>query len=312
MILRHASVGAAVTVLVVATLATASPPAVADEAPAFAIEVGASRTSGDFDLERRTTIDSLTARASLLLPRFELHLSVPMLRIDGPGDVSIVGGRAVAGRTRLPGRVPGGIPDIGPGAPGPGPGQPGAPGAPETDPADPADGTELLEQRRESGLGDIVVSGEYHLLQGGAGRPWVTTRVAVKTATGDEDRGLGTGGTDVEIGLSLAQPLGAVDLLADAGYTWVESSDRFELRNTTRLGGGVSMPFGQEFRHSAYVYFDHRSSAVPGFGAQRALTVGGGSWLDHDRRWRLSLSLGTGLSDSAEDYSAGVRIRHRF
>lgn len=305
---RRASTGAAVSTLVAATLVTASPLTVADEGPRFAVELGASRTSGDFDLESRTTIDSLTARGSLLLPRFELHVSVPMLRIDGPGDVSIVGGRAVTGRTRLPGQVPDGVPGPGPGI-DPGTGRPGVPTDPTTEPTDE---TELLAQRRESGLGDIVIRGEYHLLQGGAGRPWITTSVAVKTATGDEDRGLGTGGTDLEVGLSVAQPLGRVDLLADAGYTWVDSSDRFELRNTTRLGGGVSMPFGHDYRHSAYIYIDHRSSTVPGFDAQRAVTVGGGTWLDEDRRWRLSLSLGTGLSDSAEDYSAGVRIGHRF
>lgn len=284
-------------------------PAQADTAGArdFLLDIGAARTEGDYGLDESTTIDVLSVGARWYLPRGELHLHVPFLRIDGPGDVRFVGGQPVSGFSgsggdrrapvRPPVQPPGGFQP-----PGPDADNGGAPEEPEV----------VLVPRRESGLGDIVLSGELYLLQGTASRPWVTGLLRLKAPTGDRDRGLGTGATDVEAGLGLMQPLGPAHLLFDAGYTLVGDGDDLDLRNTLRLGGGVSVPFGPEQRTSAYLYLENRSNAVRGFDDQRTVTVGLGSWLGEARRVRLSGALYAGLSDSAEDFGLALRLGYRL
>jgi hypothetical protein len=277
------------------------PPALAEEPPAasassFVVELGVARTEGKFGLARKTTIDRLTAGAKWLLPRGELSVSVPMLRLDGPGNIALAGARTSSDRIGSPIRLP----PIGPGVPPIG--GPPASGDPVTD-------TEMM--RSESGLGDVVLSGEYYLLSSRGYGPWVSALLSVKTATGSVARGLGTGGTDVEPGISITQPLGPVDLIADAGYTWVGgSSDTEPLRNTTRFGAGLSMPLGAD--SSAYLYYEALSSAVRGFEDQRAVILGGSAAIGAERRWRLSASLTGGLSDTAEDFSVGLRLGYHY
>jgi hypothetical protein len=235
------------------------------------VNAGAGRFEGDFGLPENTTMDVVNLSVRAYLPRSEIQLSVPFLRIDGPADIRFIGGQPVA----VPGVEPG-------------------------------------EQTTDSGVGDVVLQGEHYLVTGTETTPWVIGLVRLKFPTGDEDKGLGTGGTDVEAGIGLIQQLGPVHLLADAGYTWVGSSPAFELRDVFRLGGGVSLPFGSNHRHNAYVYFENRTNMVRGSEDRRSLAIGAGSSLDHAQRVRVSVSGFVGLSDTAEDWGAYVTLGYRL
>lgn len=157
------------------------------------------------------------------------------------------------------------------------------------------------DSRAESGLGDVVVQGEYYLRTATESGPWVIGLLRLKAPTGDEDKGLGTGATDVEVGFGLIQPHGRVNWLADVGYTWVGSSSNFELRNVLRVGGGVAMNFGPNNRHNSYLYLDNRTNTIKGSDDRRSLALGVGTSLDQAQRVRVSASLFIGLTDTAED-----------
>lgn len=157
------------------------------------------------------------------------------------------------------------------------------------------------DSRTESGLGDLVIQGEYYLRTGTESRPWVIGLLRFKAPTGDENRGLGTGAADVEAGIGLIQRHGPVNWLADVGYTWVGSSSAFELRDVLRVGAGIAMSFGPNDRHNSYVYLENRTNMVKGSDDRRSLALGLGTALDQAQRVQVSATLFIGLSDTAED-----------
>jgi hypothetical protein len=233
------------------------------------LNAGAGRFEGDYNLEEDTIVDVLNLSARWYLPRTEIQLSVPYLRIDGPADVIVIGGQPVA--------------------------VPGEGGS-----------------RTESGLGDVVLQGEYYLRTGTESSPWIIGLLRLKAPTGDEDKGLGTGAADLEAGIGLIQPHGPVNWLADVGYTWVGSSSDFDLRDVLRVGAGVAMSFGPNDRHSSYVYLENRSNMVKGQDDRRSLALGLGTSLDQAQRVRVSASLFIGLSDTAEDFGFYLTLGRRI
>lgn len=233
------------------------------------LNAGAGRFTGDYGLDEDTTVDLLNLSATWYLPRAELQLSVPYLRIDGPADIRFIGGQPVA-------------------VPGEG------------------------DSRAESGIGDLVIQGEYYLRAATESGPWVIGLLRFKAPTGDEDRGLGTGAADVEVGIGLIQPQGQLHWLADVGYTWVGSSSDFELRDVLRVGAGLAMSFGPNDRHNSYVYLENRTNMVKGSDDRRSLAFGAGTSLDQAQRVRVSASLFIGLSDTAEDFGFYVTLGRRI
>lgn len=168
------------------------------------------------------------------------------------------------------------------------------------------------DSRTESGLGDLVIQGEYYLRTGTPSSPWIIGLLRVKAPTGDETRGLGTGAADLEAGIGLIQAHGPVHWLADVGYTLVGSSPEFELRDVLRLGGGVAMSFGANNRYESYLYLDNRSNMVKGEEDRRSLALGLGTSLDPAQRTRIAASVFFGLSDTAEDFGFYLTLGRRI
>jgi hypothetical protein len=171
---------------------------------------------------------------------------------------------------------------------------------------------EPSEQRKESGIGDTVFQGEYYLRTGTSTSPWVIGLLRVKVPTGDEDKGLGTGATDVEIGIGLIQSRGSLNWLADVGYTFVGSSSTFDLKDVVRVGAGVSMPFGADERNNGYLYLENRTNAVEGSEDRRSLALGVERSLDEAQRLRVSASMFFGLTDASEDYGLYLTLGRRY
>lgn len=236
------------------------------------VSAGVGRFSGDYGDDEKTTLDVLSLGARWYLRRGEIQASVPYLRIDGAADVTWIDGQPIAVAT-----------------------------APATD-----------TQRKESGLGDIVLRGDYYLVTGSDTRPWVIGLVRVKLPTGNEDRGLGSGATDFEAGLSLIQKTGPVSWLADVGYTFVGNPRGLDARNEVRLGAGVSIPFGKEDRSSTYLYFENRTNRYSGSADRRSIALGVSTALTEARRVRLSASVFTGLTDASEDIGVYLTLGRRL
>jgi hypothetical protein len=168
------------------------------------------------------------------------------------------------------------------------------------------------ERISETGWGDVTLRGEYYLHPGTATSPWVIGLLRVTLPTGNEDKGLGSGVTDVEVGASFIQRVGRINWLADLGYTFVGSNEGSSPRNQLRIGAGASVPFGQDLRHSYYVYLENRTSRFGGIEDKRSVALGLSTALTEARRIRLSGSVFFGLSDSTEDVGLYVSVGRRF
>jgi Putative MetA-pathway of phenol degradation len=166
-------------------------------------------------------------------------------------------------------------------------------------------------QDKESGLGDVVVRGEYYLRTGTSTSPWLIGLLRVKLPTGNEDRGLGTGATDVEAGLGWIRRHGPLNWLADVGYTFVGGSGGLDPKNVWRMGAGLSVPFGVDERNNTYVYLENRTNRFGDSDDRRSLAVGVGTALDEAKRLRVSASAFFGLSDTAEDWGLYLTLGHR-
>ena len=236
------------------------------------VSVGVGRFTGDYGQAEDTTLDVLSLNARWFFKRAEVQVSLPYLRIDGAADVRWVDGQPVAVTDGL---LPG-------------------------------------DQRKESGLGDVVVRGEYYLHTGTSTSPWIIGLVRVKLPTGSEARGLGTGATDVETGIGLIQRHGPISWLADVGYIFVGSDGGIDTRNELRLGAGASLPFGRDERSSSYVYFENRTNRFEGSDDRRTIAIGVSTALTEAKRVRLAASLFFGLSDASEDVGAYLTFGRRF
>ncbi len=164
----------------------------------------------------------------------------------------------------------------------------------------------------ESGLGDVVLRGEYYVRTGSSTSPWVIALLRVKLPTGNEDRGLGTGATDVEAGVGWIRRFGRFNWLADVAYTFVGGSGGLDPDNVWRYGGGVSMPFGADERHNTYAYLENRTSRYDGSDDRTSLSIGIGTSLDEAKRVRVSGSAFFGLSEAAEDWGLYLTLGHRY
>jgi hypothetical protein len=237
------------------------------------LTAGVGRFTGYYGEEERTTLDVVDLTNRWYFDRAEFQVSLAYLRIDGPADIIFVDGQPIE-----------------------------LPGDPASD-----------EPRTESGFGDVTLRGEYYLRRGTSTSPWIIGLLRVTLPTGDEAKGLGTGATDVEPGVSFIQRFGRIDWLADVGYTFVGSNgDDIEPKNQLRLGAGASVPFGKDLRHSYYVYLENRTSRFSDSEDKRTVSVGASTAFTQAKRVRLSGSIYFGLTESTEDVGIYVSLGRRY
>ena len=237
------------------------------------LTAGVGRFTGYYGEEERTKLDVVNLTNRWYFDRAEFQVSVAYLRIDGPADIIFVDGQPI-----------------------------------QVD-----DDSTAGASRTESGFGDVTLRGEYYLHRGSSTSPWIIGLLRVTLPTGDETKGLGTGVTDVETGLSFIQRFGRVDWLADVGYTFVgKSGDGPEGRNQLRLGAGASVPFGKDQRHSYYVYVENRTSRFSSSEDKRTVSAGASTAFTQAKRVRLSASIDFGLTDSTEDVGIYVSLGRRY
>lgn len=159
-------------------------------------------------------------------------------------------------------------------------------------------------QGARGGLGDSLLGVKYRVLDETEARPAVLTALAVRFPTGDDRRGLGARGEDVQLLLVVSKGFGPVTLTGNAGYT-VVTTDReadtwtlagaaeYRLAKAWTLVGEVVGALGA--RQAA-------DTAVVRIGAVYALTEG----------IRVDAAVGTGLGRDSPDLSLRVGVTIAF
>lgn len=112
-----------------------------------------------------------------------------------------------------------------------------------------------------SGIGDAVLSAGRRLWRDERSRASLRGALRLKLATGDENKGLGTGATDIGFFLSATRKAGDNAFTVLAGYTEVGEPAGVTYDNVISYGVGVNHSFS---RTNVFASLQGQTSALPG------------------------------------------------
>src|SRR4029077_4705287 len=126
-------------------------------------------------------------------------------------------------------------------------------------------------RRTESGLGDIVLSGFYNLMDERKGGLGLDLGGKIKLPTADETKGLGTGELDYAVQLDFFKPFDATTLFGSIGYRIYGNPPGQTLRDVPYAAIGASYRMSQQA--SVGVAYDYRPRIVDGGGKVSEATL---------------------------------------
>jgi len=153
----------------------------------------------------------------------------------------------------------------------------------------------------ESGFGDAVLRGGKRLWRDKEAETSLNGALTIKLATGDENKGLGTGATDIGVSLAATHKRGAYAFTALAGYTQVGSPSGISYDNVVSYGVGVNRSFT---RTNVFASLQGQNSALPGGTAPLEFDAGFFHMLSLD--YVVIVHAFTGLSDGSPDDGMGI------
>lgn len=159
----------------------------------------------------------------------------------------------------------------------------------------------------ESGLGDFTLGLTSKLIKG-PDKLNVNLSGRVKFHTGDEDRGLSTGGTDYYAQVDLLRSFGSVTPFVTAGYRWMGDSSLYQLENGIFLSGGVALRVAEGTSLGAA--YEWREEIVAGGKASSEASVF--VFRKFNERWSGSLYALAGFTDASPNHSLGGSIIWSF
>ena len=162
---------------------------------------------------------------------------------------------------------------------------------------------------RDQGLGDGVVRGLYRFLPETEDGWSLDGQAALKLATGNDAKGLGTGRTDLGAFLALHQQLGLFRWTVQAGRTQGTAT---EASSELRSGGFVwGLSGSWQFDGDRWtVAYESRAAAYLGLPGARELSLD----LFHpiSSKWGMKLSVAAGLSNGGPRHGFGLAFIRVF
>lgn len=152
------------------------------------------------------------------------------------------------------------------------------------------------------GGGDVSLVAKLLLVEEKPPFPAVALKAVSKLATGDYDRGLGTGDEDYSLVVAASEALGPLQLHAQFGYTWVGDGKDATLRDIATYGAAIDCGITEGLNAIGEVFGNQNTA--PDEDDQVNLVLGFTYRLaDHVT---LDVSAKRGLTDTALDWGAGL------
>jgi len=158
-----------------------------------------------------------------------------------------------------------------------------------------------------TGFGDLTVAATNSSLYDGASRTGIDLTGKVKLPTGEEDKGLSSGSTDLTALAEAYKGFDRLTLFGGLGYT-VYVGGNLSLKNTVSfsLGGKHAL----DGRDSVGLAFDARSQIADGAGEQRELML---FWMRTvDRAMKVQAYFLKGFANGSPDWGVGANFMHAF
>jgi hypothetical protein len=277
------------------------------------VGAGAEFTTGKYGGTESTQQLYLPFTGKLQTGLWSFKLTVPYLVVSGPANV--IGG----GEDRIPiggsgsgsggsGSGSGGSGSGGSGSGGSGSGSGGSGSGSGGSGSGGSFGSDAATTRTTSGLGDIVASASYSLLQESTSAVGLDLGARVKFGTADEAERLGTGENDFSVQADLYKPIGQATAFATLGYRRYGDPPGIELRDVPYLALGASYRLDGDT--AVGVAYDYRPHIVAGGSAISEVSL---FWSRRfSREWRVQLYAIIGLSDGSPDAGIGSFMEYRF
>lgn len=163
-------------------------------------------------------------------------------------------------------------------------------------------------RRSESGLGDIVLSAFYNVLNEQRSAVGLDVGAKLKLGTADEAKGLGTGQQDSSIQADVFKPLGALTLFGSLGHRWYGDPPGLDLKNVFYWSVGGAYRVRADT--SAGVAYDHRPAIIAGGGEISELTAFATQRLS--REWKMQPYFVLGFGKASPDWGAGAQLAYSF
>jgi len=162
-------------------------------------------------------------------------------------------------------------------------------------------------RRTESGLGDIVASLSYGLIDGVEGL-FLDAVGKVKFGTADANKGLGTGENDYALQADVSKTIGRFSVLGTAGYRVLGDPPGVNLRNV--WFGSLGASYSVAPLTSIGLILDAREAATAATADPLEIT-GYVSYTPH-RGLRFQIYGSHGFTDGSADWGAGATLGYAF
>lgn len=278
-------------------------------AEGFRASIGGDYSTGKYGTSESTDVFYMPLQLSYDKGPMTFRLTVPYIRVTGPGDFvpgglgGSGGGSTVVTTTNNCRSINSGSGNSG----GSGNGQKICDVVTTTVPGVPSTPTSGSRKRvTESGIGDISAMATLNVLDNA---DWVVDLTGrVKLPTGSESKGLSNGETDYAVQANVDKYFGAFNLSAGLGYRWLGEPSGVDLDNVTygSIGGGYKFTQAS----SVGVSYDWATAAVNGSAKPQEISVFGSYRISDS--YKLSAVLYKGLSNSSPDVGGGLTLNYYF
>ncbi|HJY79011.1 MAG TPA: transporter [Burkholderiales bacterium] len=163
-------------------------------------------------------------------------------------------------------------------------------------------------RRTESGLGDIVLSAFYNVLDERKGGLGLDLGAKVKLPTADDQKGLGTGELDYAAQMDFFKPFDATTLFGSIGYRVYGDPAGVTLKDVFYTSIGAS--YRMSSQQSVGVAYDYRPAIVNGGGKVSEATLFWSNRLSPE--WKLQVYGLVGFADASPDAGIGALLERRF
>ena len=158
-----------------------------------------------------------------------------------------------------------------------------------------------------SGLGDISMYAHYYLTNKNADlETYITGRI--KLGTADENKGLGTGGTDYSVEFSAEKTQAKNVFFGTLGYQISGDAAGIVYDNVVYGDAGIKIKTSDTYGLGAQLNYSQASVS----GVDDYLDLTGFITTELDKRRDLYFYVELGLSDSAPNFGAGINLRYAY
>lgn len=253
-------------------------------------ETGIEFSTGDFGTARNTSILAVPLTLGYRHRLFEISATIPYLHLSTTGFTILTGGGPAAVSETKAARTP-------------------TPQVPAPTPRNPSPViADKASKSSTSGMGDLRLQGIAFLLEERGNWPSLSPWLTVKIPTANEDKGLGSGKTDVGLGAVVAKTFGRSFASIDLGYTFIGEPKGVDFDNVFSLI--ATLGYSPLEPLSVYGFFDFRTAVVDKVHNPASLGLGARYLIAE--RIGLKAEVRGGVTDSAPDVAGTMGLEFRF